>query len=80
MTSRKRKGRCARSWRGPARARLVPGGLARYDPPALASLDDFLGLQIRVRTIVSALALRIDGGERTQEIPEPPVPDGAGVA
>jgi hypothetical protein len=59
---------------------LSPGAWARYDPPALASLADFLGLQIRVRPIVSALALRIDGGGRTQEIPEPPVPDGAGVA
>jgi len=31
---------------------------ARYDPPALASLDDFLALDVRVGTIVSARALR----------------------
>jgi len=31
---------------------------ARYDPRALASLDDFLALELRVGTIVSARALR----------------------
>src|SRR5262245_32910601 len=48
---------------------LLPG----YDPPALASLDAFLSLDVRIGTIVSAeplkgarrpaLALRIDFGD-----------------
>ena len=41
----------------------MSGGLAarraaRYDPRALASVDDFLALELRVGTIVSARALR----------------------
>jgi tRNA-binding protein len=32
--------------------------LAQYNPPALATVDDFLGLDLRVGTIVSAEVLR----------------------
>ena len=52
---------------------LVPGAPARYDPAALATFDDFLTLDVRVGTIVSAevlkgarlpaFALTIDFGE-----------------
>jgi hypothetical protein len=43
----------------------------------LASLDDFLSLQIRVGTIVSAQLLT---GAPKPVLPELPVPDGARVA
>jgi tRNA-binding protein len=59
------------------RPRTLPGLLAhrqpRYHPPALASIDDFLALDVRVGTIVfaevlkgarrPAFALQIDFGE-----------------
>ena len=38
--------------------RLSLPGAARYDPPALASVDEFLSLELRVGTIVSARVLR----------------------
>lgn len=37
---------------------LSPTRLARYDPPALATFDDFLTLDVRVGTIVSAEVLK----------------------
>ena len=64
---------------------MSPGGGARYHPPALATLDDFLGLQIRVGTIVSAqpqkgtprpaLALRIDFGALGSRSSSAPITD-----
>jgi len=39
-------------------ARLSAARAARYDPRALASLDDFLALELRVGTIVAARVLR----------------------
>ena len=38
--------------------RLARERAARYDPRALASLDDFLSLELRVGTIVAARVLR----------------------